>query len=148
PVADIRTLEDWLGDSAARPRFNMVLLMLLAGVALTLAIAGVYGVVSYAVIQRTQEMGIRMALGAAAGDILRLVLKEGSRLILAGLLAGAAATVALTRLMKSMLFETSTTDPLTLVSVAMLLMLAALIACWVPSRCAAKVDPVVALRYE
>jgi ABC-type antimicrobial peptide transport system permease subunit len=103
---------------------------------------------SHAVLQRTQEMGIRMALGANSMDVFKLILKEGSRLILAGVVIGCAATFALTRLMKSMLYETSTTDPVAFIAVVVLMMLAALAACWIPSRRASQVDPIVALRYE
>jgi ABC-type antimicrobial peptide transport system permease subunit len=148
PLADLRVLEDWLGDSTARARFNMALLATLAGLALVLAVAGIYGVMSHAVFQRTQEMGIRIALGASAMDIFKTVLKDGAKDLLIGAACGFAATLALTRVMKSMLFETSTTDPRVLAAVLAMLGIAGLIACWIPSRRATRVSPVEALRYE
>jgi putative ABC transport system permease protein len=148
PVADIRTLEDWVDDSTASARFHTVLLILLASIALILALAGVYGVISYSVAQRTQEMGIRMALGANRGNIFRLVLKHGSLLIVFGIVIGSAIAFAVTRLMRAMLYETSTTDPMIFLAAIVFLVMTALLACSIPSLRASKVDPLVALRYE
>lgn len=148
PLADVRTVDEWLGDSTARAEFNMTLLAILSAVALILAVAGVYAVMAHGVVQRTQEIGIRMALGASTSDVFRLILTEGSKLIVAGTIIGFGATIALTRLMKSMLYETSTSDPATFVMVTTILMLTAFIACWIPSRRAAGVNPLLALRYE
>jgi putative ABC transport system permease protein len=148
PIAEIRTLNDWIGDSTARSQFNMILLGILSGVALVLAVAGIYGVMSHAVFQRTQEMGIRMALGASRSDVFKLVFKEGSRILIFGAFAGCLATLAITRLMKSMLFETSTTNPAAMASVVVILFLAGMFACWFPSRRASNVSPIEALHYE
>jgi predicted permease len=148
PMADVRELQDLLGDSTARARFNMLLLSILAGVALILAIAGIYGVMSHAVLQRTQEMGIRMALGAGKSDVFKLVFKEGSRILTFGTIIGVVATFLLTRLMKSLLFETSTSDPAILIAVVGALLISGLLACWLPSRRASKVSPMEALHYE
>jgi putative ABC transport system permease protein len=148
PVADIKTMEDLLWVSLARARFSTVVLGVFAGMALLLAITGIYGVVSYGVAERTREIGIRVALGAQRTDVLRMVLQQG--LVLAGLGVGIglAAALAATRLLTSLLFGTSPSDPLTFVSVAGLLIAVALSACYFPARNAMKVDPMVALRNE
>ena len=148
PLANIETMGQRLGESVSERRFNMLLLGLFAALALTLAVVGLYGVMSYAVTERTQEIGIRMALGAEAGDVLRLIITEGGRVALLGVAAGVLASLALTRLMKSLLFGTSATDPLTFAGVALLLIAVSLLACYLPARRAAKVNPIVALRYE
>ena len=148
PVADVRSMTDWVSDSTARARFSMVLLVVLAALALVLALAGIYGVLSHTVLQRTQEMGIRMALGASGSTVFGLMLKDSFKLIVAGILAGTAVSFALTRLMRSMLYETSTSDPALFTAVIGFLLVAALLACSIPSRRASKVDPLVALRYE
>lgn len=148
PVWKIRTLEWLLQRSLGPQRFLLQLLGTFSLLALLLASVGIYGVLSYAVTQRTREIGIRAALGATGADILRLVLKQGVKLSLLGLSLGLLAALFLTRLMKGMLFGVNTTDPLTFAGIALLLALVALLACWIPARRAAKVDPLVALRCE
>jgi putative ABC transport system permease protein len=147
-VSDVQTMDEVFSDSVARPRFQVVLLLVFAGIAVLLATIGVYGVVSYSVTQRTQEIGIRVALGARAGDVSRLVLLEGLLLGGLGVAVGLAAAVAFTRVLRSLLFEVTPTDPVTLGAVACLLLVVALAAALVPARRATKVDPMVALRYE
>jgi putative ABC transport system permease protein len=148
PVADVRTLASMLGNSIARQRFNTLLLALFAALALALSAIGIYGVLAYAVTQRTHEIGIRAALGASGADILQLILRQGLRLALLGVALGLVAALALTRLVKTLLFEMSATDPLTFGALTLLLLGVALLACWIPARRAANVDPLVALRYE
>ncbi len=148
PVIRIETMEQVVMASLAQSRFSAVLLSLFAALALALAAVGIYGVMAYSVTQRTREIGLRMALGAQARDVLGLVIGQGLKLALVGVALGVLAALALTRLMKSLLFGVSTTDPLTFSLVAALLLTVALLACWIPARRAAKVDPMVALRYE
>jgi putative ABC transport system permease protein len=148
PVHLIRTMDQVAADAIARPRFQTLLFGVFAGLALVLALAGVYGVISYSVTQRTHEMGIRMALGARRRDVLRLVLGHGLALALIGTATGVAAALALTRYIESQLYNTEPTDPATFVAVVILLLATTLLACYIPARRAANVDPMHALRYE
>src|SRR5262249_7376896 len=148
PVADARTMESLIGTSVSRARFNTMLLTIFAVVAMLLAGVGIYGVMAYSVAQRTREIGVRMALGARAADALWLVVRRGMALTLAGVAIGVTASFALTRVMKTLLFDVSATDPLTFARSRLLLAIVALLACLIPARRAAKVDPMVALRCE
>ena len=148
PIGVIRPLEEIMADSIARQRFAMTLLSVFSGVALVIAAVGIYGVMAYNVVQRTGEFGIRMALGAQQRDVLRLVLMQGGKLIGLGLVIGLAATLAVSRAMGSMLFNTSACDPLTLASITLLLGAVALVACFFPANRATKVNPIEALRAE
>jgi putative ABC transport system permease protein len=147
-ITDVQPLTNVLAESIAPQRFRTALLSLFALVAVLLAGLGIYGVMNYSVAQRTREIGIRVALGAETRDVLRLVLRQGLTLALAGVALGVAAALALTRLMKTFLFGVSTTDPGTFAGVALLLTCIALLACWLPARRATKVDPMIALRSE
>jgi putative ABC transport system permease protein len=148
PVSEIKTVDQLLSDSLARRRIYMVLLGVFAGAALLLAALGIYGVMSYNVNQRVHEIGLRLALGAERGDVLHLILSGGARIALIGTGVGIAAALALTRLMTTLLFGVTATDPATLGMVAVLPLLVAFVACYVPARRAMRVDPMVALRYE
>jgi putative ABC transport system permease protein len=148
PMWKVRTLESLIDRSTANKRFLMVLMGVFAALALALTVIGLYGVMSYAVSQRTQEIGVRMALGAGARNIHRMVLRQGMTLVLIGVAFGLAASWLLTRLMANLLFGVSATDLLTFVSISSLLTIVALLACWIPARRAMKVDPIIALRYE
>jgi putative ABC transport system permease protein len=148
PLAKIHTMEDVRSDSVAAQRFNADLLAILAAVALALASVGTYGLLAFAVGQRTREIGIRMALGAAESDVLGMVMRQGGLLIAAGLAIGTVAALGLTRLLSSLLFEVRPADPLTMFAAIVTLGAAGLVACYVPARRAMRVDPIVALRYE
>ena len=147
-IYSVRTLDQYLAASVAQPRFNTLLLGIFAAVALILTSVGLYGVMSYTVTQRTHEFGIRMALGAKPGDVLKLILKQGMGMTLIGIALGLAGAFALTRVAESLLFGVSATDPLTFLVVSAFLLAVALLACLVPARRATKTDPMVALRYE
>ncbi|MBA3714200.1 MAG: ABC transporter permease, partial [Pyrinomonadaceae bacterium] len=148
PIYGVRTMEQVLSESVASRRLSMTLFSLLAGLALLLATVGIYGVIAYTVSSRTHEIGVRVALGAQSGDVLRLILKQGLVLILSGIVVGILAAVLLSRVLASLLFEVSATDPATFVVVPLLLVAVALLACYIPARRATKIDPMVALRYE
>jgi putative ABC transport system permease protein len=148
PVAHVRTMDQIVIESTARNEFNMTLLSIFAGIALLLAAVGIYGLMAYTVQQRTQEIGIRMALGAQRGDVLRLVLCHGLLLCLIGIALGISCAFGVIRLIKSLIFGVSPTDPVTFVSVAVLWAGVALAACWIPARRASRVDPMEALRHE
>lgn len=148
PVYQIQTIDELIGDSVGTRRFALTILILFSVLALVLAVSGIYGVISYSVTQRTQEIAIRMALGAQGADVLRLVLVQFMRLTLVGVALGLVAAYALTRLMTSLLFGVTATDVTTFVLVSICLSLVALVACLIPARRATRVDPLVALRYE
>ena len=148
PVSEVRPMDQVLFDSVARPRFVMVLVLLFAAVALVLAAVGTYGVLSYTVEQRTREIGVRMALGAQIGQVLGMVLGQGATLAGIGLVLGVAGAVALRRILASLLFGVTPTDPSIFAAVVALLALVSLVACLFPARRAARVDPLIALRYE
>ncbi|MGH9882760.1 MAG: FtsX-like permease family protein, partial [Pyrinomonadaceae bacterium] len=148
PIYNIRSMHDIRAESIAPERLNLTLLSIFAGIALVLALVGIYGVMSYSVTQRTHEIGIRMAIGAQPGDIFRMILGQGMTLALIGVGLGLVGAFVLTRLMTTMLFGVEPTDPATFALIAALLTTVALLACYLPGRRATKVNPVVSLRYE
>ncbi len=148
PVHNIATMEQRISRTVMQRRFNMLLLIIFAGVALALATVGIYGVVSYSVSQQTREIGIRMALGAGRRDVLKLVIGQGLMYTLIGVAIGVAGAFGLTRLITGLLYGVTATDPLTFACVSVLLVIAALLACYIPARRATNVDPMEALRYE
>src|SRR6185369_8589622 len=148
PLASAQTMQEVYDKSLARTSFTLLMLGIAAAMALALGIIGIYGVMSYTVSQRQSEIGIRLALGAQRGHVLQMVLKQGTKLALVGVAIGIVAAFVLTRLMRSLLFGVTAHDPLTFVSVAALLILIAIVACYIPARRAMLVDPVVAFRYE
>jgi putative ABC transport system permease protein len=141
-------MDDIFAESIARQRFSMLLLAIFAGVALVLAGVGIYGVMSYSVAQRTHEIGIRMALGAHTSAVLKLAVGYGMKLVLIGIAIGLVAAFVLTRLMATLLFGITPTDPTTFTLISLLLIAVAALASYVPARRATKVDPIIALRYE
>lgn len=145
---DVETMEQRVAESTAQQRFSVTLLALFAVLALVLATVGLYSVLAYMVSQRTHEMGVRMALGAKPDDVLRLVIGQGLKVAGVGVVAGIALALGLTRLMASLLYGVSATDPSIFAGVATLLLIVALAACYLPARRAMKVDPMTALRYE
>src|SRR6185369_10484255 len=144
PVSNIRTMDEILTQSIARQRFSMLLLAIFAAVALVLAAVGIYGVMSYSVAQRTHEIGIRMALGAQTGAVLKLAVGYGMKLVLTGIVVGLVAAFALTRVMSTLLFGITATDPTTFTLISLLLVLVAALASYIPARRATKVDPIIA----
>lgn len=148
PIAAIRPMTEWVAMSAAGARYRTTLLGLFALLAMILAATGIYGVMSYSVAQRTQEIGVRMALGARPLDVLKLVVRQGMMLVLIGVIVGLAGALALTRVMSSLLFGVTERDPITFVAVAALLIVVAFIACFVPAHRATRIDPLIALRCE
>jgi putative ABC transport system permease protein len=148
PLVKVRTMEDNMAATVAQPRFRTWLIGIFAALALTLTAIGIYGVMSYSVTQRTSEIGIRVALGAQSFDVLRIVIGEGLRFALVGIAAGLAGGLILTRLLASFLYGTSTSDPLTFLGVALLMIAISIAACFFPARRATRIDPVIALRYE
>jgi predicted permease len=148
PVSNIRTMTEIVSISTSRQRFNMVLMTIFGGVALLLAAIGIYGLMAYSVQQRTQEIGIRMALGAQSGDVRKMVVFQGMGLTLVGVVIGVGAALLLTRFIATFLFGVQPRDPLAFIGIPILLSLVALLAVWLPARRASRVDPVVALRCE
>ncbi len=147
-ISSVQTMDEIVSESISDRRFSMILLGAFAAVALLLAMIGVYGVISYSVERRTNEIGIRMALGAERSTVFRLVLGEGMRLAVIGAVVGVVAALALTRLLAGMLFGVSAHDPLTFAVVAIVLSAVAAVACWIPAWRATRVDPMIALRHE
>jgi predicted permease len=148
PMSNINPMNQLIEDSTGSRRFSMVLLAIFSSLAAVLAAIGLYGVMSFTVTQRSKELGVRLALGAVPGDVLKLVLHQGMKLVVVGVGIGLTAALILSRVLQSMLFNVSATDPLTFVSIALLLMGVTLIATWLPARRATRVDPVVVLRDE
>jgi putative ABC transport system permease protein len=147
-LAQVGTMEQALALSVSQPRFDTMLLGLFAGIALLLAAVGIYGLIAYSVAQRTHEIGVRMALGAARADVVRMVVRQGARLAAIGIVLGLGGALALTRLLKTMLFGIGVTDALTFLAAPLGMMLVVLLATFVPAIRATRISPVVALRYE
>jgi putative ABC transport system permease protein len=146
--ATFTTLEQVVSSAFDARRFSLVLFTVFAGVALLITLIGLYGMLAYLVAERRHEIGVRMALGAQPGNVLRLVIGQGLKLVVLGVIVGLIGAWGLTRFMQSLLFGVTPTDPGTFAAIALLLLLVALMACWIPARRATKVDPLVALRYE
>jgi putative ABC transport system permease protein len=147
-VANVDSMEHIVAGAVARQRFSMLLLAVFAAVAVLLAAVGIYGVMSYSVAQQTREIGIRMALGAQRSDVLRMTVMQALRLVMVGLAIGVGAALILTRVMASLLFGISATDPITFIIISLLLAGVAMLASYIPSARAMRVDPMVALRYQ
>ncbi len=148
PLTNVRVFDEYVSRSLARPRFNALLLSIFAGTALLLTAVGIYGVIAYSVSQRTNEIGIRMALGAAQSNIFRLVVGQAMTLVAISVVIGLAGAFAATRLLNSLLFGVGASDPLTFAAIVLLIASVAFIASWLPARRAASVNPIVALRAE
>ena len=148
PVYDVRAIEDLVADAMASRRFSLLLLMIFGGLATGLAVVGLYGTIAFSVTQRTQEIGIRMAMGATTNEVSHMVLSEAFRLIATGVVAGLVGALLLGRILNSMLFEVSSTDPVTYLAGAVVIALVSLLACLMPAHRATRVDPIIALRYE
>ena len=148
PFSNIASMNEVVSASVAQPRLTTQFTGFFAGLALLLTAVGIYGVLAYSVTQRTHEMGIRMALGASRVEILKMVVGQGMKLVLSGLVLGLVVSLAVTRLLTTLLFGTSARDPLTFAAVTLLLIVVALLAAYIPARRAAQVDPIVALRHE
>ena len=147
-ISDVETMEQLTAESVARPRMETVLLGVFAAMALLLAVIGLYGVLAYSVTQRTREIGIRMALGATGSQLMRSVMRDGLLLMLTGIIAGLIASLALTRVLESLLYDVKPADPLTLLAASGLLLAVGLGASWAPARRVVTVDPVRSLRWE
>jgi putative ABC transport system permease protein len=147
-VHNIRPMTDYVNDAMAQTRYSLILIGLLAAAAMTLAAIGLYGVISYMVTQRSQEIGIRVALGGQQRDILKLIMSHGLMLTSIGIVSGLIAAVFLTQLMSGILYGVSPDDPVTFAGIAVLLAIVAMLACYLPARRATRVDPMIALRYE
>ena len=148
PISHVRTMDQVFAAAISQERFQALLLGLFAALALVLACIGLYGVISYAVAQRTHEIGVRMALGARPRDVLRLVMRQGMSLTIVGLVLGIAIGSVATRVLSDLLYGVTARDPLTFVGVPILLLVVAFLACYIPARRATRIDPLVALRYE
>jgi putative ABC transport system permease protein len=148
PLARVQTMDQLIEDSVVQEKFRTWLVSGFATIALLLAVIGIYAVISYGVAQQTREIGVRMALGASAADVLKMVLSHGLRLAAAGVALGLIGALAVTRILRSMLFSTSSTDFMSFVLTSVVLLAVALLACYIPALRATKVDPIVALRYE
>ena len=148
PISSVATMEEVVANAVWQQRFNLILIGTFAALALVLAAVGIYGVMAYSVAQRTQEIGIRLALGAQKRDLLRLVVGQGMRLALVGLAIGLLGALALTRVMSTLLYQVKATDTLTFAGVSTVLAAVSFLACYLPARRAARVDPMVALRHE
>jgi putative ABC transport system permease protein len=148
PLSEVQTMDQVVSEATAEPRFYVLLLAAFGAVALTLAAVGIYGVMSYSVSRRTQEIGIRIALGARTGDVIKLVVGQGAFLALLGVSVGVAAAFVLTGLMARLLYGIGPSDPMTFAAVVVVLTVVALVGSYIPARRATKVDPMVALRYE
>jgi len=147
PVTEAKTMKQTLADDLMEYRAGAGVAAVMGGIGLLLAVIGIYGIISFSTAQRTREIGIRMALGGSAYDVMGLILRQGARMVIAGLAVGVLAALGITRVMTGLLVGVSPSDPLTYVMVALLLSAAGLAACWIPARRATRVDPGVALRY-
>jgi ABC-type antimicrobial peptide transport system permease subunit len=148
PISEVRTLEDHISGSLAKRRFNTFMLTLFAALGMALAVLGIYAVLSYSVSQRSHEIGVRMALGAQTGDVIRLILRRGMALALSGLVIGLAAALLFTRVLEGLLYGVRPTDPIVFAGIAVGLILVALLASWLPARRAARFDPIITLRAD